>query len=271
MKKILFLLKLEWLKVKMYRPFWVLSGAYLAIMLFFAPFVNAITIPQEFLDVKSVLMFPNIWQNLSYWGNWTAFFTLGFLSVLSITNEFSNKTLRQSVISGLSRRDAFLSKVMFILTLSLAATLVFTVIALIIGAFTTETVYFSRVSEGFSWIFRYFLMCFGFSTFALLIGTLLRRSGVSLFLFLTWEFFIEPIIRYAIHMQYIAKNETMHYYPMKAFNNLIPIPFPKAANRMLDNNNLPYLLNIQTDIIIAIIYIALMLYGIYALLQKRDL
>lgn len=271
MEKILFLLELEWLKVRHYRPFWVLSGAFVLIMGAFMPFIGAIKMPKEVFDISTSLMFPNVWHNLAYWGNWAAFFSIGFLSVLSITNEFEFKTLRQSVISGLSRQDVFLSKLLFIVSLSVGATLVYALFALIFGSITTETIYWSRVSEGFSWMGNFFMMCLGFSSFALFLGTLLRRSGVSLFLLLTWEFFIEPILRYAMHNKLIATNETMHYYPMKAFNSLIPVPLPKMASAMVNGGEVKMILDTNTAMVVAIIYISLLLFGTYYLLKNRDL
>ena len=271
MEKFFFLLNLEWLKMRPYRPFWVLSGAYVLIMGSFMPFIQAIKMPKEVFDISTSLMFPNVWHNLAYWGNWAAFFSLGFLSVLSITNEFEYKTLRQSVISGLSRTDVFLSKLLFIVTLSALATIVYVLFALLFGAITTETIYASRVSEGVSWMGNYFMMCLGFSSFALFLGTLLRRSGISLFLLLTWEFFIEPILRYAIHGKLIANNETMHYYPMKAFNSLIPVPLPKMANAAVNGGEVKMILDTSTAMVVAIIYIGLLLFGTYYLLKNRDL
>jgi ABC-2 type transport system permease protein len=271
MENILFLLKLEWLKVRSYRPFWVLTGAFVVIMGFFMPFIRSISMPKEIYDVNSALMFPNIWHNFAYWGNWAAFFSIGFLSVLSITNEFEFKTLRQSVISGLSRTDVFLSKVLFITTLSLSATVVYAVMALVIGSINTESIYASRVTEGFSWMGNYFVMCLGFSSFALFVGTLLRRSGVSLFLLLTWEFFLEPILRYAIHRRFFGSNETMHYYPMKAFNSLIPIPIPKMANQAINGKEVNIILDTNVAMIVSVVYIGLLLFGTYYLLKKRDL
>jgi ABC-2 type transport system permease protein len=271
MENILFLLKLEWLKVRSYRPFWVLAGAYLVIMACFMPFIRSIKIPKDVLDINTALMFPNVWHNFAFWGNWAAFFSIGFLSVLSITNEFEFKTLRQSVISGLSRTDVFLSKVLFIISLSALATTIYALLALIFGSLTTETIYADRVTEGFSWMGNFFVMCLGFSSFALFVGTLLRRSGVSLFLFLTWEFFIEPIIRYAFHYRLITHNETMHYYPMKAFNSLVPVPIPGLAKKMVNDGDVSYILNTNTAMIVAIIYIGLLLFGTYYLLKNRDL
>ncbi len=271
MEKILFLLELEWLKIRNYRPFWVLSGAFVLIMGAFMPFIKAIKMPKEVFDLTTSLMFPNVWHNLAYWGNWAAFFSIGFLSVLSITNEFEFKTLRQSVISGLSRTDVFRSKLLFIVSLSAAATLVYALFALLFGSITTETIYWSRVSEGFSWMGNYFMMCLGFSSFALFLGTLLRRSGVSLFLFLTWEFFIEPIIRYAIHGRLIVQNETIHYYPMKSFNSLVPVPLPKIANTAFNESDVKMMLDTNTAMVVATVYIGLLLFGTYYLLKNKDL
>jgi ABC-2 type transport system permease protein len=271
MENILFLLKLEWLKVRNYRPFWVLSGAFVLIMGFFMPFVRSISFPKELFDLNTSLMFPNVWHNLAYWGNWAAFFSIGFLSVLSITNEFEFKTLRQGVISGLSRTDVFLSKLLFIISLSALATIVYGLIALAVGTICTETIYTSRVTEGFSWMGNYFMMCLGFSSFALFLGTLLRRSGISLFLLLTWEFFIEPIMRFALHRKFFGSNETMHYYPLKSFNSLIPVPLPKMASGMVNGKEVNMLLDTNTAMVVSVVYIGLLLFGTYYLLKNRDL
>jgi ABC-type transport system involved in multi-copper enzyme maturation permease subunit len=203
-------------------------------------------------------------------GNWLTFFVLGFLSVLSITNEFSNRTLRQNIINGLSRTDFFLAKLIYIISLSLTTTIIYAFFAFVIGWFHTENIFFSRITEGVEWIGRYFLMCLSFSTMGLFLGALFRKSGLSLFLFLIWTFFLEKILRYGIHYKFV-KNETMHYYPMNATNDLIPPPVPKMLGQMMENNAFKLYLASQTAVIVVAVYIALFLAATYFLLKNKDL
>lgn len=268
--KILYLFQLEWLKVKRYTPFLVLLGMYVVLMPSFMLSTKMMNIPKELGGNDAILMFPNIWHTLAYLGNWLSFFVLGFLSVLTITNEFSNRTLRQNIINGLSRTDFFLAKLIYIIALSLFTTLVYVFFALIIGWFHTENIYFSRITEGGQWIGRYFLMCLSFSAIGLFLGMLLRKSGLSLFLYLTWTFFVEKIIRYGVHRSMI-KNETMHYYPLNSTNDLVPPPVPKMLNQMMENSSFKMYLDPQTAVIVVSVYITLFLAITYFLVKNKDL
>lgn len=227
-------------------------------------------IPKELGGNNAILMFPNIWHTLAYLGNWLTFFVLGFLSVLTITNEFSNRTLRQNIINGLSRTDFFMAKVIYIIALSLFTTLIYAFFAFIIGWFHTDNIFFSRITEGGQWIGRYFLMCLSFSAIGLFLGMLLRKSGLSLFLYLTWTFFAEKIIRYGIHRQ-MVKNETMHYYPLNATNDLVPPPVPKMLNQMMENSSFKMYLEPQTAVIVVCVYLTLFLTLTYFLIKNKDL
>ena len=102
----LHLLKLEWLKQKDYLLFKLLVGAYMV----FLPASLFIGKKMDFSSevpinpVRDFFQFPTIWEWLGYFGNWMVFFVLGFLSVLMVTNEYNNRTLRQNIITGLDRK-----------------------------------------------------------------------------------------------------------------------------------------------------------------------
>ena len=101
MTSIPYLLKLEWLKIKNYMPFIVLTGMYVFLLPTVMSVGKSISFPKDF-GIDAYYMFPTIWQSLAYVGNWLSYFILGFLSVLTVTNEFSNRTLRQNIISSLT-------------------------------------------------------------------------------------------------------------------------------------------------------------------------
>ncbi|MEO1711738.1 MAG: ABC transporter permease, partial [Bacteroidota bacterium] len=124
------LLHLEWLKLKQHRGFRVLVLMYLVLL----PTLILIgkrlpDLPPPLVSAEAIYQFPGIFVYLGYEGNWLCFFLMGFLGVLFVTQEYSYKTLRQNIITGLSRRDYFLSKLYFMLTICLLATLYYTIVA----------------------------------------------------------------------------------------------------------------------------------------------
>ena len=84
----LHLLKLEWKKIRNYRPFQVMMGLFLvglpAMLMVVYDIVDRANPPEGVFTGKSLVEFPTIWQYLAYNGNWMVFFFLGFMSVLSI-------------------------------------------------------------------------------------------------------------------------------------------------------------------------------------------
>ena len=64
MSKLVFLLQLEWLKVKTYRPFLVLLGLYGLLLPGFMYSAKKMPIPKELGGNEILFMFPNIWLYL---------------------------------------------------------------------------------------------------------------------------------------------------------------------------------------------------------------
>src|SRR5215207_2039116 len=99
-------LGIEWMKLKNYRTFWILSGLYLLSIVGVNYIVFAIS-QKVFEDKKAkglVQMavglpysFPDAWQWTSFVSSFLLFIP-GLLMIISITNEFSYKTHRQNII-----------------------------------------------------------------------------------------------------------------------------------------------------------------------------
>ncbi|MEM1321255.1 MAG: ABC transporter permease [Bacteroidota bacterium] len=270
----LHLLGLEWKKIRYYRTFQVLVVLFIialpGIMMIPKTFSS---LPDEIISKDMFYMFPNGWKFFGYVGNWLAFFFLGFLAVISATTEYANKTLRQNIITGLSRRQFFSAKLSFIIAISLAATLYYTFVCLLFGFTHTETIYMSKVFQEADLIPRFFLMCLGYTSFGLLVGLLIRRTGIALFLYLSYVMIIELILRYPIHMRFFT-NRSIHFYPMNAIEDLVPIdipPFNQLADEFMDENNFSFFLTPTEAVITSSFYIGLFLLGSYLLLEKRDL
>jgi ABC-2 type transport system permease protein len=267
--KILYLLELEWLKLRHYLPFLILSGLYIVLLPLSLMAFKSMPFPKEF-SLNAYFMFPDVWQTVAYAGNWVAYFSLGFISILNITNEFSLKTLRQNIISGISRTDFYLSKVFFMGALCLAATIYYLLLVFLFGLINTETLYVSRVFENSDYFFRYFLMCFSFSSLGFLFGMLFRKSGISLFLYFAYTLFIERIIRYLV-LEKVLGSQLIGYMPANATNDLTPFPIPKGVKSMVNDDSMKIFLNLTEAIITTIIFTILFLYLAYLTIKNRDL
>ena len=266
----LHLLQLELKKIKDYRPFQVMLVLYLILL----PVSLLVTksLPEDvgmFFGSQGFYTFPNIWKYLGYIGNWIGFFFLGFTGVLTITNEFSNKTLRQNIITGLSRKEFITAKFAFIFTLSLCAALYFAFVGTVIGLIHADPFYFDIFLQNLNYIPRYFLMSLGYLSLGLFLGVLIRRTGFAVFLFFAYGVFLEQILR-GIHLYY-TEHRSCLFYPVNSMEDLTPIPFPDMANEMIKEMDFNPFLSPTEASITASIYIALFLFGAYQLMMKRDL
>ena len=269
------LLKLEWLKQKNFTMFRVMGLLFLiglpSLLLIAKTFnLDVDNLPPFLPSIESLFQFPNVWIYLGYIGSWLTFFFLGFMGVLMVTNEYGNKTLRQNIITGLSRKQYFLSKLYFMLTISFCATAYYTIWCLLFGYIHTDTVYLNTVMKNADYVYRFFLMSFGYMTVGLLFGLLIRRTGIALFLYLAYAMIIENILRYAIHLR-LTNNHSMHYYPMNALEDLVPIPFSEMAQGFTEENGFSFFLSPTEALVCVVIYTLLFLRFGYWRLEKGDL
>ena len=103
-----------------------------------------------------------------------------------------------------------------------------------------------------------------------MMGLLFKRTGITLFLYLTYIMVIEMILRWGIHRN-IVDNESMHYYPMKAMSDLTPFPILKTASDIVTEMDFDILLSPTKAVLITIVYILLFLGVSYWTLQRKAL
>ena len=273
----MYLLKLEWLKMRDYTVFRVMSVLYLILLpgFFLAgwsalPDTAATGGPAPGLSKEIIYGFPDIFKYLGYAGNWMVFLFLGFIAVISISNEFSNRTLRQNIITGLSRTEYFLSKLYFILAVSFVATIWYAGCAMISGFLVTEKIYTSAVFKYIDYVPRYFLMCVGYMSFGALLGVLIRKTGIALFLYIAYGMFIEVFIRWVVHLN-IVQHESMTWYPLNAFEDLVPLPFLEMINEFTENAGFNIVLTPPWAIALSLFYMGLFFFFSWRRLNTADL
>lgn len=263
------LLKIEWMKIRSNGTFWVLMGLHVGIILLvvlsgkivlsklslngenFSKLVSPANIP--------IYQFPDIWQNITYVAGFLKFI-LGFYIIISITNEISFNTLRQNVMNGLSRADFFMSKFNLIIILAIISTAFIFVTSLLFGLTYTHPLELKDMVRYSGFLPAYFLQLTVYLVFSLLIGLLIKRTGLAMGLLLLYTILIEPLVSFQIKQEWIKG-----FLPLKAINNLIHNPFNKYLLREIQD----YVS--FKEILIVVIYAALFVFLINLLLKKRDL
>ncbi len=223
------LLKIEWLKIKGYKTFWILSTLFLVSILGVNYFAFNIKqgISQGSAQANVLLgtpfSFPNVWHTVTYFSSFLLFIP-GLMIITSITNEYTYKTHRQNVIDGLSRQQFINVKIILVLIIALVSTVFVFLTALLYGLIAGGAFSFDKIE----FIGYYFIQALSYSLLALLLSVLIKRSGLSIGLFFLYAFIIENFVGAIINhaggnMQ--AVNGLGDYLPLNTVDNLIPFPF----------------------------------------------
>ena len=273
------LLQIEWLKLKHYRPFWILTGLYALLVVvvclgvhFFFVFLKNQGADIEGFDPTMIPFydFPDIWQNLTYIATFFKLF-LAFIVIISISNEVTYRTLRQNVIDGMSKGGWLQSKLLLIFSLSLAATLLLFIMGLLTGFLFGHPHAYPDFLQSIIFLLAYFLEVFTFLTFALLIILIVRRPGFVIVGLMMYTLAFEPIL--ALILMYPPNEfnlpeftkELALYLPVRALNNLIHVPFPRYILREIQD----YVTLKETAIVLG--WLAFNIWASYLILKNRDL
>lgn len=226
----LHLLKIELKKMTSYRTFWVVCGLYfitigfstasgMEFLKWLASFIDGFG---EELNIDRIPLyhFPDVWLNLIWWSGLFKVL-LGIMVVISITNEYSYRTIRQNVIDGLSRWEFLGSKLLLNATLSLASVLLIFLVATVTGFIYTPQIEWKYVFTDIEFFLVYFLEIFEYLSFALLLGILIKRSGLTIILLLL-SGMLELIIKLNVDDQF---PDAIPFFPLQSITELVPLPF----------------------------------------------
>jgi len=265
------LLKLEWSKFRKSTVI-ILLLTFFSILypvcLYFGKFLKNISniIPININIYES----PNIWAYLGYAGNWMVFFFLGVLIIYTVTIDVSNKTMRQSIINGLTRKEFLLSKLLIILIISIVATVYYTILSFIFGWLNTTDPSIGIMLNNEWAIPRFFLMSFSYMTFAMFLAFLFRKAGLAVFVYLTYVIIIEPLLKLLTN-QYVMSNKYVNYYPMNVTEDLMPLPMPKIAANAAQIYDYDLLLPFGEATILTILYCLIFLGYTYYSFMNSDI
>ena len=265
-------LALEWLKFGPNRPLRIGLILYVALFIggYFAFREIAKVSQNPVVNMSSLTEFPLIWGLNGYIGNWLAFFILGYIGIQLISIEFSSKTFRQNIISGLHRKEFLYSKFSSAVLLAALATIVYIVWTILIGLVFTEDK--SLIAEGaiFSSIGYFFVMNLGHILLAMMITMAVRKGSVALFVYFLYGMFIENIIRWSVHNKILENSISMHFYPFNVLEDLTPLPyFDKIAK--MGTSGMQLTLEPHLALVGAAVYIGIYVFVMFKLATQKDI
>ncbi len=229
---------------------------------------------------QGIFNFPFVWHFNSYFMAWLKIFLL--LVIVSMTaNEYSNRTIKQNLIDGLSKKEFIFSKFLMVTIFAFFSTIFVFVISLVQGLIYSDFREISIIFLDLEYLLAFFVKLLGFFSFGLFLGVLIKRSAFAIGALGVW-FFIEWIL-YGLLKWEIFENTNLHkdisqFFPLMAIFNLIeqPVTRFKTVKALAVSGNAKELLNFDYaihwyQIAIVLVWTFLFIYFSYKLLQKRDL
>ena len=224
---------------------------------------------------QGIFNFPYIWHFNTYIASILKFFLL-LVIVSMMANEYSNKTLKQNLIDGLSKKEFVLSKFYTVVLLAFISTIFVFVVSLILGYIYSDFNEISIVTTDLEYLFAFFVKLVAFFSFGLFLGILVKRSAFAVGAMLVW-FMAEGFTKGMLYWKFeTLVDKVMQFFPLEAMSNLIKEPFTRlgavktVAKQVGEDLSKDFSVQ-PKDIVIVLVWTVLFVYASYVLLKKRDL
>jgi ABC-2 type transport system permease protein len=259
------LFKIEWIKIKTYRTFWVLYLSFVVfspMLLSFAAykFMNARYSNLQEMTLKALagspFVFPQIWNTASYFAGFF-FLIIGMLYILLISNEVQYRTHRQNIIDGWSRMDFLKAKFTLLIFFVVTTTAVVFLTALFVGLIYTPPGF--NLLEGMYYIGYFALMATVYLMVAFLIAILIKRTGLSIIIYFVVVCIVDNILWLSLT---INGSQLGYFMPVEVTDSLVPNPTGLLRTRTVSDLSL---------IIGAFAYISVYAFIIINYFRKADL
>ncbi len=271
------LLKIEWMKMKRYNAF-ILISIFFIIGLFgsnyivyaFKKHVVDGSDPTGIIASRSIFSFPTVWQTVSYFGGITLILPALLLLIL-VTNEYAFRTNRQNIIDGISRQSFIQVKLMLTLIIAVISTAITVLVAILFGKLVGGDFSF----EGFDSIGYFFIKALTYNVFAIYMAVLIRKTGLTVALFFIYTVFENGLSVFLYVMVGIIKKKhdldltnIGNYLPMNASDGLLNSPFDSL--RKMAEKGLPAE-NYHLEFGLSVFYLALFCLLSVRKVSKSDL
>lgn len=226
----LHLLKIEWLKLKNYRTFWILLLLYIVAII--GANIIAYHINNEIRNstsnvgkfIPSLYSFPRTWNMITYVSSFLFLFP-GLLIINHCCNEFSYKTSRQNIIDGISRKDYISVKLVLALILAFIATVVVFITGMIMGFIATGNT-LENFTTNIQYVFYFFLQTVVYCVVAVFIAHWVRRAGLAIGIYFAYSLILENVVA-SLMFWWLSKSSNGQYsqvLPLQSSDSLIKAP-----------------------------------------------
>jgi ABC-type transport system involved in multi-copper enzyme maturation permease subunit len=272
------LLNIEFLKLKYNRASRFLIIAYFVALSSIA-LIAAIKFdigPVKFhLAEMGIFNFPYIWHFNTFVAALLKVFLL-LVIVSMVANEYSNKTLKQNLIDGLSKKEFILSKFYMVVAFSLISTFFVFTVSIILGLIYSDFNEPSIIFSDLEFLLAYFVKLLGFFSFGLFLGILIKRSAFAVGAMIVWLMF-EGFSKGMLYWKFRPLvDDVMQFFPLESMSNLINQPGSRLnavqtiAKQVGEDLSYDYAVH-WYEIVIVLCWTALFIFLSYRLLKKRDL
>lgn len=275
------LLEIEYHKLRYSRSAKILTLTYFILITFIALIAsvefNLGSVNFRVAD-QGIFNFPYIWHFNSYIAALLKLF-LAIVIVSMMSNEYTNRTLKQNLIDGLSKKEFIASKFLTVTVFSLISTVFLFIVSLILGLSFSDFTETSIIFSDMEYMIAYFVKLTGFFAFCMFLGILIKRSAFALgFLFIWWiiESIVYGLLKWQMFRGTEVADQIARFFPLESMSNLIKEPFSRlsavqtAASQIGSEIDKDY--GIHWDqLLIVLVWTAIFVFLSYKLLQKRDL
>ncbi|MEO6289286.1 MAG: ABC transporter permease [Ginsengibacter sp.] len=265
------LLRIEWLKVRYYRTFWIL----LLISIVCIPAFNYViydmmdnSFPK--INGKSVLgspfAFPDVWQTVA-WNSSLLLLIPAILIITLTTNEFTYKTHRQNIIDGWGRGQFINVKLLEILIFSIFISTIVFLTSLAFGYFGNKTSDGISMFQDVRFAGFFFVEMISYSLIAFLISMVIKRAGLAMgvfFIYMIIEQFVVALLRNKFKIGWVD------FLPQEVTDMLIQQPYGKKLISGPDKLKI-WESHIPTYLLVAAIYVLLYCFFTNWKFRKSDL
>jgi len=226
------------------------------------------------LGELGIFNFPIIWHITTFFASYFKFF-FAIVVVSMIGNEYSNKTLKQNLIDGLSKKEFILSKFYTIVFFSICATLLIGIASFFIGLYYSSYTEASIIFREVEFLLAYFVKLVGFFSLCLFFGMLLKRSAFALgFLFVLY--IMEWLVFWGAYEALGSADaafKVKNFLPLESMYKLIDQPIQRIVmTKFPEKTDIAYDYAVHWyEIAVVLGWSALFIFLSYRLLKKRDL
>ena len=224
-----------------------------------------------------IFNFPYIWHFNTFIASFFKIF-LAIVIVSMMANEYSNKTLKQNLIDGLSKKEFILSKFLTVSSFAMISVIFLFVVSLILGLIYSNYNEVGIIFSDLEYLAAFFVKLLGFFSFCLFLGILIKRSAFALGFLFIWFIGVEIIPYFSLMGKYSKgfADSIYMFFPLGSMWNTIEEPFSRlsavksVANQVGEQLNTDYAVH-WYEIAIVLGWTAIFIYLSYGLLKKRDL